>query len=161
MDKPKIELKNTIGRNEVITYLEGLVEGFKAGKIVLEQGDLILEMTVPEVVQVEVEAGQKKDKAKFALELTWYLVSDSDEFDSLKISGQNPGKAVLAAGFDEVGDKEPISAQEPKAEIVPKAGKAAKTYPEATQPEKGIKPPSVSAKESERLLRIGEGPCTP
>ncbi|MBF0508829.1 MAG: amphi-Trp domain-containing protein [Deltaproteobacteria bacterium] len=77
MDKPKIELKNTIGRNEVITYLEGLVEGFKAGKIVLEQGDLILEMTVPEVVQVEVEAGQKKDKAKFALELTWDQVTDS------------------------------------------------------------------------------------
>ncbi|MBF0509720.1 MAG: amphi-Trp domain-containing protein [Deltaproteobacteria bacterium] len=140
MDKPKIELKNSMGRNEVITYLEGLVEGFKAGKIVLVQGDQILEMTVPEVVQVEVEAKQKKDKAKFALELTWFQVSDSDEFDPVKISGQNPEKAVLAAGFEEVGDKELKVEPEPKVEKETKAGKGAKTSPEAPQPEKDVKP---------------------
>ncbi|MBF0508830.1 MAG: amphi-Trp domain-containing protein [Deltaproteobacteria bacterium] len=151
MDKPKIELKNTMGRNEVITYLEGLVEGFKAGKIVLEQGYQILEMTVPEVVQVEVEAKQKKDKAKFALELTWYQIADPDECDSVKISGQNPEKAVLAAGFEEVGDKEPtldnnehrlcIDAKEECLLTI--------TVKEETELES-------AEKESDRLLRIGE-----
>ncbi|MBF0551318.1 MAG: amphi-Trp domain-containing protein [Deltaproteobacteria bacterium] len=144
MDKPKIELKNSMGRSEVIAYLEGLVEGFKAGKIVLEQGAQVLEMTVPEVVQVEVEARQKKDKAKFALELTWYQIADTDECDFVKISAQNPEKAALAAGFEEVGDKEPKAEPElktePKVEKDPKAGKGVKSSPETPQPEKDIKP---------------------
>ncbi len=72
METNKVELKQIQKISEVITYLEGLLKGFKAGKIVVQQGDSFVSLVPAEQVEVEVEAKKKKNKEKFSIELSWH-----------------------------------------------------------------------------------------
>lgn len=77
--KNEIELKCFMNTTEVITWLESLVESFRAGRVVLTHGKQSLVLTPPEQVEVEVEARQKKGKSRFLLELSW---KESEEVQS-------------------------------------------------------------------------------
>lgn len=72
METNKVELKQIQKISEVITYLEGLLKGFKAGKIVVQQGESFVSMVPAEQVEVEVAAKKKKNKEKFSIELSWH-----------------------------------------------------------------------------------------
>ncbi len=78
METNKVELKQIQTSSEVITYLEGLLKGFKAGKIVIQQGDDFVSLVPAEQVEVEVEAKKKKNKEKFSLELSWHAAASSE-----------------------------------------------------------------------------------
>lgn len=75
METNKVELKQNQKIQEVVAYLEGLLNGFKNGKIVIEQGDSFVCLEPADQVAVEVSAKKKKDKEKFSLELSWYAAS--------------------------------------------------------------------------------------
>lgn len=78
METNKVELKQIQTSSEVVTYLEGLLKGFKAGKIVIQQGDNFVSLVPAEQVEVEVEAKKKKNKEKFSIELSWHAAASSE-----------------------------------------------------------------------------------
>lgn len=70
-EKVKVSLKQYVETKEAVRYLEELVKGLKAGCIEVRQGDESLVLTAPDMLELEMEAKQKKDKSKFVLELSW------------------------------------------------------------------------------------------
>ncbi len=70
-EKCKVSFKQYVESKEALRYLEELVKGFKSGSIVIQQGEESVALTPPDMVELEVEAKQKKDKSKFVLELSW------------------------------------------------------------------------------------------
>jgi amphi-Trp domain-containing protein len=84
METDKIELKQIQKIAEVVIYLEGLIKGFKEGKIVVQKGEGFVSLVPAEQVTVMVEAKKKKDKEKFSLELSWHAANANLESVSIK-----------------------------------------------------------------------------
>ncbi|MES9995695.1 amphi-Trp domain-containing protein [Desulfovibrio aminophilus] len=70
-EKCKVSIDQYVEVKQVVAYLEDLVRGLKAGSIMVQHGEESVVLTPPDMVEMEVEAKQKKDKSKFALELSW------------------------------------------------------------------------------------------
>lgn len=70
-EKCKLEIEQYVETKEAIKYLEDLVKGLKSGTIVIQHGEESVTLTPPDMIELEVEAKQKKDKSKFVLELSW------------------------------------------------------------------------------------------
>ena len=90
MSKKQVTQQGLMATDEIIEYLESLVSSFKAGKIVVQQGEQFVSMTPPEQVSVEVEAKQKEGKGKFSLELSWRHVEQPQEGEKITISSEEP-----------------------------------------------------------------------
>ncbi len=90
MEDQKLEYHRYMTLDEVVGYLEGLITGFKAGAIVLAQGQESLALTPRPDVEVEVEARRKKDKEKFALELSWRIQECPCEAEKLYVGDALP-----------------------------------------------------------------------
>jgi amphi-Trp domain-containing protein len=78
METNKVELKQHLEVKDVIIYLEGLVNGFKEGKIVVQQEENHVVLNLPETATVAVAAKNKKGKASFSLELAWRLAPEAE-----------------------------------------------------------------------------------
>jgi amphi-Trp domain-containing protein len=73
---------------DLITYLDDLTAGLKAGNIVVKQGDKSLNLTPPQMIEVEIKAKQKKNKDKFSMELSWPTSEIVETPAKLEISDQ-------------------------------------------------------------------------
>jgi len=71
MESKKISLEMDLTREQAIAYLEGIVEALKAGTLEVEQAERKMRLSVPDFLELEVEAKVKKGKAKFGIELSW------------------------------------------------------------------------------------------
>lgn len=71
MSKQSVSLEKTMGLKEAISYLEELVVSLKVGRIEVVEGEKRVILCPPSILDMEVEAKVKKDKQKFALELSW------------------------------------------------------------------------------------------
>lgn len=71
MSKNKLEIEGIMERSQVIAYLENLVEGLKAGSVHIQAGHETAVLTPPNIVDFEMEVGQKKEKSKISLEISW------------------------------------------------------------------------------------------
>ena len=69
-----------------VSYLEDLARSFRDGRIVVEHAEKKLDMEPPSVLVLEIEAKQKKDKAKFGFEIAWKNDAVQEGGDPLKIS---------------------------------------------------------------------------
>ena len=109
----KVSLKQTMATDDAIRYLEELVQAYKDGKIVVQQGDKAVSIEPGEDVAIEVEAKQKEGKSKFSLELSW-RAPQPGEGDEVQISSEepeqvpahSPGAVVATAGPEETVDEE-------------------------------------------------------
>ena len=90
MGEQSVELKKVMELSNVVEYLEALVEGLKAGKVVVEKGGKYISLSPPSVMEVEIEAKQKKEKAKFSLELSWKSGAVQSVQEAIKISSEEP-----------------------------------------------------------------------
>ena len=70
-EKNKIRIEGVMQLTEVIANLEKLVTDMKSGVVTLAAGDEALTLAPSVLVNVEMKASQKKDKEKFALEISW------------------------------------------------------------------------------------------
>lgn len=71
MSKQSVSIEKKLGLDEAIAYLEELVTSLKVGRIeVMENNENVI-LCPPAVLNLEVEAKIKKDKHKFAMELSW------------------------------------------------------------------------------------------
>lgn len=115
-DNQKVSLKQHMATEDAIRYLEDLVQAYKDGKIVVEQGENVVSIEPGADVAVEVGAKQKDGKAKFSLELAW-RTPQGGEGEEVRISSEEPEPAPQEEkkeedeGEDEDDDDE--SAQTP------------------------------------------------
>ena len=70
-DKNKIKVEGVMQLSEVIANLEKLIAEMKSGIVTIGAGEESLSLEPSVLVNVEMKASQKKDKEKFALELSW------------------------------------------------------------------------------------------
>ncbi len=80
MEKIKVSIEKMLSAKETLGTLEELVKGFKSGKLTLADAEQSVTMDVPEMLEMELEAKQKKDKCKITLELSWRVaVAETQE----------------------------------------------------------------------------------
>jgi len=128
METSKVEMKQIQKIGEVVTYLEGLLKGFKEGKIVVQQGDNFVSLVPTEQVVVEVSAKRKKNKDKFSLELSWQDAAAACA-ETVKITAKEPACAPKAAKEKPLADKTvdaKVAKQAPAAKAAAKGTPAAK-----------------------------------
>ncbi len=70
-EKSKVKLDGTLEVGQVVSYLENIASGLKAGLINVQLGGESVSLTPPSVVDLEMEVSQKKDKEKLTIELCW------------------------------------------------------------------------------------------
>lgn len=96
MELSKISSEQTLAVKDVINYLEELTRSFKEGKVVVKQGDDFVNLDIAETVAVEVEGKNKKDKAKFSLELSWRKEA-AEALAEISIDSKIPEKTASTA----------------------------------------------------------------
>ncbi len=82
-DKNKIKIEGVMQLTEVIANLEKLVADMKAGVVTLSAGDEAVSLEPSVLVNVEMKASQKKDKEKFALEISWKKQKEVEGFTDM------------------------------------------------------------------------------
>ncbi|WP_211234119.1 amphi-Trp domain-containing protein [Desulfocurvus vexinensis] len=130
MEKDKISLEQTMALEDAIAYLEDLADGFRAGKVIVAQGDTSLELVPADSVEVEVEARVKKGKAKFSLELEWRTPMEPGEQVVI-----TPVETDLPASEAPKAEAKPAEAKAPEAPKAPaKDAAAPKDAPKDAKP---------------------------
>jgi amphi-Trp domain-containing protein len=104
--KKEIAFEGKVELQKVIEYLEQLVASLKDGKVVVEKGREFLVLEPSEIVEIEVEAEQKKDEEKFSLELEWGRSWTTSGEPDLRISSVEPIPMDDEAGTDEAEAEE-------------------------------------------------------
>ena len=104
-DNQKVSLKQHLATEDAIRYLEDLVQAYKDGKIVVEQGENVVNIEPGADVTVEVGAKQKEGKAKFSLELAWRTPQPGEKEEEVRISSEEPEPAPQEAKKED-GDEE-------------------------------------------------------
>ncbi len=93
MDKDKLAYRQIMTAAEAVTYLEGLIQGFKAGSVLVSQGEDSLALAPGQDIEVEVEARRKKDKERFSLEFSWRVAPEIDAAAKLNVGAPEADKA--------------------------------------------------------------------
>lgn len=88
MGKNKVKIDGTMELTQVISYLEDLVGGLKAGSVHVQLGEETVVLRPGNIVECEIEVSQKKDKEELTLELCWK--KDEKGSDTVKISTSGP-----------------------------------------------------------------------
>jgi amphi-Trp domain-containing protein len=88
--KKEISYKGRVEPGLVVTYLEELLKGLRAGTLYVQSGDDYVSLKPTKIVDIEVEAVEKKEKAKFTLELSWETEPAGAEQAELKILSTEP-----------------------------------------------------------------------
>lgn len=89
MSKQKVSVSMELAYSEALSYMKDLVKGMESGRINVESGEESVTLVPSERIAIKVEAKVKKDKQKFAFELSW---ADQAE-PTLVISDSKPETA--------------------------------------------------------------------
>lgn len=164
MELSKISSEQTLSIKDVIKYLEELTKSFKAGKVVVRQGDDFVNLDIAETVAVEVEGKNKKDKAKFCLELSWRKVA-AEALAEISIDSKIPKKtASTATNTSATAVKTPKPAPKSKATPAKSATVPAKktaTSPAFKSEPKSAEKPSTKSVASKASAAAGTKTGTP
>lgn len=71
MERREIEFSTRLTREDVAGVIEALIEGLKDGKLQIKKSNEALELEVPRVVDLEVEASIDEERAEFEIEVSW------------------------------------------------------------------------------------------
>lgn len=71
MKKGKLEFSTRLTREDVAGIVEALMEGLKDGVLKVQKSGETLELAVPRVVDLEIEAEIDDERAEFELEISW------------------------------------------------------------------------------------------
>ncbi|MFP3999488.1 MAG: amphi-Trp domain-containing protein [Desulfobacterales bacterium] len=97
MKKDKITQHQRAERQEVVGYLEDLLNSLRSGKIVVEQNGHFISLNLPETLEIEIEARQKKEKGSFSIEISWKEPEAYDEPAKIRISTEEPANPETEA----------------------------------------------------------------
>lgn len=71
MAKKDISVQGSVRRVTVEGQLESLLTALKKGHIFVQKGNEYVELTVPAMLEIEIEASQTKSKERLRLEISW------------------------------------------------------------------------------------------
>jgi amphi-Trp domain-containing protein len=91
MKKNEVEIKCKLEADAVATMLMDLANSFKEGKVVIQKGASFVTLRPAGVIEVEIEAVEKKGKQKIEIQLDWEeeILLDAAEA-KINISAQDP-----------------------------------------------------------------------
>ncbi|WP_421903155.1 amphi-Trp domain-containing protein [Maridesulfovibrio sp.] len=72
--KAKVSLKKKVGQDEAIAILEDILKSFKAGNMVIQNGEESVTLIPSDEISMEIKAKTKKLKNKLSMELSWKAV---------------------------------------------------------------------------------------
>ncbi len=71
MGKDKIKSRNMLTRDEVIAYLESMINGLRQGALIMDNEDRPMVLRPSDAIEAELEVKQKSDREKFSVSLSW------------------------------------------------------------------------------------------
>lgn len=71
MATQELEFTTRLTREDVAGIIEALIEGLKDGHLKVQKSGEALELDVPRVVDLEVEAKLDEERASFEIEVSW------------------------------------------------------------------------------------------
>lgn len=71
MAKKELEFTTRLTREDVAGLIEALTEGLKDGHLKVQKSDDVLELAVPRVVDLKIEAEIDEERAEFEIEVSW------------------------------------------------------------------------------------------
>jgi len=91
MKKNEVAIKYKLETDAVAAMLSDLAKSFKEGKLVIQKGASLVTLRPAGVIEVEIEAVEKKGKQKIEIQLDWEeeILLDAAEA-RIKISVQDP-----------------------------------------------------------------------
>lgn len=137
MEKREIEFTTRLTREDVAGLIEALIEGLKDGKLKIKKSNDVLELDVPRVVDLEVEACIDDERAEFEIEVSWR--TNRAENPDLPVSDHEDRPAADSAG-GKSGHGKSAAAKEKSAPAKNTASKAAPKSKSATGAKKTAAP---------------------
>jgi amphi-Trp domain-containing protein len=71
MAKRELEFSTRLTREDVAGLIEAIIDGLKDGRLKVQKSSDILELEVPRVVDLEIEASIDEERAEFEIEISW------------------------------------------------------------------------------------------
>lgn len=71
MAERELEFTTRLTREDVAGVIEAFIEGLKDGRLVVKKSGETLELEVPRVVDLEIEAKINDERAEFEIEISW------------------------------------------------------------------------------------------
>ena len=104
MKRKELEFTTRLTREDVAGVIEALVEGLKDGHLKIHKSDEVLELDVPRVIDLEVEAKVSDERAKFEIEVSWRTnraenPDRPEEYSPTGAVGGNGGAATEAVSL--------------------------------------------------------------
>lgn len=90
MSKNEITFKGRLEKKQALEYLTELVNGMASGQVFVQNGERYVSLTPGRMLDVEIEAVEKKGKEKLSIELSWGIESEPEVDSSLKITTSEP-----------------------------------------------------------------------
>lgn len=112
MDTRKLAFITRLTREDVAGLLEALVNGLKDGMLKVQKSGDTLELEVPRVVDLTVEAETNEERAVFAIEVSWRtnraenpdMVSEFRDFRAFSATAHGKAGAAPAETAQEQSD---------------------------------------------------------
>lgn len=93
MEKSKVKIDEKMSRDVLAECLRSMARDLDNGLVGLCNGDQTIVLSVPTVIPVEIEAKQKANKEKIAIEITWRepgTPQEADEAPDGALAGEDP-----------------------------------------------------------------------
>lgn len=90
MGSQGVKFEGSLETRQVISFLDDLVKGLRDGRICVQERDRFVVLSPVDVINVEIEAEQKKGVESLSIELTWAQKNGQADGSLLKISFKEP-----------------------------------------------------------------------
>jgi amphi-Trp domain-containing protein len=102
--KSEVKIKRTMEADALADLLDDLVKSIREGTVCVQRGEEFVTLNPGGRIELELEAGQKKDKQKFSIEMSWrQLDIEEEESADFKISSREPEMSAPAPAEGEEG----------------------------------------------------------
>lgn len=146
MEKRELEFSTRLTREDVAGLIEALIEGLKDGCLKVQKSDDVLELDVPKVVDLKIEAEIDDERAEFEIEVSW-LTNRAGSPDT--VPDESPvlpvaeGKDTAGSAARKASPRKRASVAKAGAKVVPagqKKAPAKRTAGKAPVAKQGTKP---------------------
>ena len=137
----ELEFTTRLAREDVAGVIEALVEGLKDGCLRVHKSNEMLELDVPRVVDLEIEAKINSERAKFEIEVSWLTNRAGSPDEVPEPSGETIADSCVSA--------EPQPAKRGRKPKTPKAPEGSDVAAEAA----AKKPAASSAKATKKAVQ--------
>ena len=142
-----LEFSTRLTREDVAGVVEALIEGLKDGALKVHKSGETLELEVPRVIDLEVEASEDEERAEFSITVSWRTnrAENPDTEPGSGANGKSKERFVRSAGQLRTGS------EEEDAELSDDFTTLASG--KATRKKEALRVAKVSAKEAEASVR--------